>query len=160
MTDKMKLEQARSVFDIICRALDKNNIRYDKDTGALSIEFGVQGSDLIENIKISVDVQRRLVLLISHIPFTVQDDKRIDVAVAVAAINGWLVHGSFDYDVISGTIFFRMTNSYIESYIDEEVYEYMLFCAFSTVDEYNDKLLMISKGNLAIEQFLSELSQS
>ena len=107
---------------------------------------------------IYVDAERRLIMLISHLPFAIQEDKRLDVAIGVTAINNVLVNGCFDYDVATGNMIFRMTNSFIDSVIGEDTIKYMLFCSCQTVDEYNDKLLMLAKGMLSIEQLLKVLN--
>ena len=54
-------------------------------------------------------------------------------------------------------MFFRMSNSFIESRIGEELFAYLLMAACNVVDEYNDKFLMLGKGNLSLQQFLEEL---
>ena len=152
------MEQAQSTFATLCQALDKNDWRYRKDEDALKIECGAQGDDLPMEITVSVDAEKMLVLLLSHMPFVIQEDKRLDVAIAVSAINNELVDGCFDYDIASGHMFFRMTNSFIESKLSEEVFAYMLFCSCHVIDEYNDKFLMLAKGMVSVEQFLSSLN--
>lgn len=157
MAELKNLEQAKAAFATLCRALDKHEWHYKKDEDKLFVECGVQGDDLPMKITVKVDADRMLVLLISHMPFVIQEDKRLDVAIAVSAINNALVDGCFDYDVASGRMFFRMTNSFIESKIGEEVFAYMLFCSCKTIDEYNDKFLMLAKGLISMEQFLSTM---
>lgn len=158
MAEQKNLEHAQMTFKALCRALEKNDWHYEKDEEKLSIECGARGDDLPMELTVRVDVDRMLVMLLSRIPFVIKEDKRLDVAIAVSAINNRLVDGSFDYDVSSGHIFFRMTNSFIESILNEEVFAYMLYCSCQTIDEYNDKFLMLSKGMLSVEQFLSSLS--
>ena len=158
MAEQKNLEQAKNVFDTFCQTLGKHKWHYKKDEKKLSIECGAQGNDLPMEITVKVDADKMLIMLISHIPFVIQEDKRLDVAIAVSAINNTLVDGCFDYDVTSGHMFFRMTNSFIESKISEEVFAYMLFCSCQTIDEYNDKFLMLAKGMISIEQFLSEFT--
>ncbi len=157
MTDEKKLEQAKQTFATLCRALDNENWRYKKLEDELTIECGARGDDLPMDITIKVDPKRMLILLLSHLPFVIQEDKRLDVAIAVSAVNNVLVDGCFDYDVSSGHMFFRMTNSFIESSISEEVCTYMLFCSCQMIDEYNDRFLMVSKGMVSMEQFLSSM---
>ncbi len=157
MIDEKKLEQAKQTFATLCRALDKENWRYKKLEDELTIECGARGDDLPMDITIKVDPKRMLILLLSHLPFVIQEDKRLDVAIAVSAVNNVLVDGCFDYDVASGHMFFRMTNSFIESSISEEVCTYMLFCSCQMIDEYNDRFLMVSKGMVSMEQFLSSM---
>jgi len=158
MDELKKLEQAKSAFETLCQTLDKNEWSYRKDEEKLSIECGAQGEDLPMEITVKVDAERMIVRLFSHIPFVVQEDKRIDVAIAISAINNSLVDGCFDYDIATGHIFFRMTNSYIESKISDEVFAYMLYLSCHVIDEFNDKLLMLAKGMVSMEQFLSSLA--
>jgi hypothetical protein len=47
-----------------------------------------------------------------------------------------------------------MTTSYIESLLGEAVFKYMLACAAQTIDAYNDRFFMLSKGMLSVEQFI------
>ena len=157
MADHKNLEQAKSVFGTLCRALDKHEWHYKKDEDKLSIECGARGEDLPMEITFKIDADRMLAMLISHMPFVIHEDKRLDVAIAVTALNNRLVDGCFDYDIKSGHMFFRMTNSFIDSRLDEEVFAYMLFCACKTIDDYNDKFLMLDKGMVSLEQFLSSL---
>ena len=55
---------------------------------------------------------------------------------------------------MEGLVFFRMTNSYMDSNLSSEVYKYLLYCASQTIDAFNDKLLMLSKGIIDVEQFI------
>lgn len=157
MAEIKNIEQANDTFTTLCQTLDKHEWHYTKDEENLSIECGARGDDLPMEINVKVDADRMLVLLLSHMPFVVNDDKRIDIAIAVSAINNILVDGCFDYDIATGHMFFRMTNSFIESKISEEVFTYMLFCSCQTIDEYNDKLFMLFKGHITVEQFLETL---
>lgn len=158
MSDAKKLEQAKATYGTVCSAFDSLEWKYKKDEENLKIECGVRGDDLPIELVIKVDAERQVVMFISHIPFVIQEDKRLDIALAVSAVNNLMVDGCFDYDVSSGHIFFRMTNSFIESNLGADVFRYMLVCSCQTVDEYNDKFLMVSKGMLSIEQFMTSLA--
>lgn len=158
MAEVNNIAQAKATFDTLCQALEHHEWHYEKDEEKLSIECGAQGEDLPMEITIKVDAERMLIMVLSHMPFVIQEDKRLEVAIAVSAINNALVDGCFDYDVASGHMFFRMTNSFLESTVGEEVFSYLLFCSCQTIDEYNDKFLMLAKGMISIEQFLSTLA--
>lgn len=157
MAEVNNVAQAKAVFDTLCQALEHHEWHYEKDEEKLSIECGAQGEDLPMKLTIKVDAERMLIMVLSHMPFVIQEDKRLEVAIAVSAINNALVDGCFDYDVASGHMFFRMTNSFLESTVSEEVFSYLLFCSCQTIDEYNDKFLMLAKGMLSIEQFLASI---
>lgn len=158
MDERKKMEQAKAAYETLCQTLDSHQWKYNKIEGELAISCGVQGEDLLMDIKVKVDADKMIVLLISHLPVVVPENKRLDVAIAVSVINDELVHGCFDYDVTSGHIFFRMTNSFMESKMSEAMFTYMLYCSSETIDEYNDKLLMLAKGMLSMEQFLSDMA--
>lgn len=157
MSEEKKLMQAKATFDVLCRTLDSDNWHYKKDEENLRIECGARGEDLPMEITIKVDTDRQVVLLFSRLPFAIQEDKRLDVAIALSAINNTIVDGCFDYDIKSGNIFFRMTNSFLDSTIGQEVFLYMMYCSCKTIDDYNDKILMLAKGMLSMEQFLESL---
>ena len=151
-----KLQLAQRTFATLCQNLDEHDWHYEKDEENLEIECGARGEDLPMDIRIIVDADRQLIILLSVMPFVAPDTKRLDVAIATSIVNNKLVDGSFDYDVTSGHMIFRMTSSFIESEIDSEVFTYMLMVSCHTIDEYNDKFFMLGKGMLSINQFLEE----
>lgn len=151
--------KAAQVYHDFCGMLDGEGWKYQKDDENLRIECGARGEDLPIDLVIKVDVDRQLVTLISHLPYVIPQDKRIDVAVAVGVINNLLVDGCVDYDLSDGHLFFRMTNSYRGSTIDKEVYKYLLYCACQTIDGFNDKLLMLSKGIIDVQKFIALYSE-
>lgn len=150
-----KMIRAQKNYATLCAMLDGNNWHYKKDDAKLKIKCGAQGDDLPMDISIRIDSDRQLVVLLSHLPFVVSEDKRLDIAVATSIINYKLVDGSFDFDIEDGHMFFRMTSSYRESELAKEVFFYMLMCSCQTIDEYNDKLLMLAKKMLSLEDFIN-----
>jgi hypothetical protein len=82
------------------------------------------------------------------------EDKRVEGAIAVSVANYGLVDGSFDYDISDGEIRYRLTSSYRESILSDDLFEYMIMCAASTVDDYNDRFFMLAKGMIDVEKFV------
>lgn len=155
MAEQKDLLQAQKVFATFCAAMDADDWNYKKDEEKLRIECGARGDDLPIELNISVDADRQLLMVLSQMPVVTPEDKRLDVAVAVSVVNNQLVNGYFDYDVKSGKMFFRMVNTIRDSVIGKELCAYMLYVSCKTVDEYNDKFLMLAKGILSLEQFLA-----
>ena len=151
-----KLERAEKVFETLCSALDGHDWHYEKDEEKLKIECGAQGDDLPMDISIRVDAGRQLIMLISHLPFVIPEEKRLDAAIATSIVNNRMVDGSFDFDITDGHMFFRLTNSFIDSEIGEELVYYMVMISCVTIDEYNDKFLMLGKGMMSIKDFMKE----
>ena len=156
MTDEMKQARAREVYADLCRALDAKEWIYDKDEENLRIDSGCKSEDLPIRFQMRVDAGRQQVKLISTLPVTVPEDKRLDLAVAINVINYKLVFGAFGYDIGDGDIYFQITNSYIDSELSAEVFFYMMMCAISTIETYNDKLFAIAKDLLPLQKFMEE----
>ena len=76
------------------------------------------------------------------------------MSVAVSIANYGLVDGSFDYNIVSGKIYFRMTNSFIDSTVSKDLIMYLILCSCKTIDDYNDKFLMLSNGTISLEKFI------
>lgn len=154
MDDANLQKQAKQTFDTLCRMLDNKQWHYQKDVESYTINCGVQGDDLPMDISIEVDAQRQLIVLLSIIPFTVPEDARMDMAMAICAANAYIVDGSFDYDVTRGRIIFRMTSSFRDSLISEDLFEYMLVVSCNTIDDCNDKFLVACKKHMTVDELL------
>lgn len=154
MSEEKKMKQAQTVYATLCEMLDEHDWHYKKDEERLSISCGAQGDDLPIEIRIDVDAERSLVTLLSQMPFAVAEDRRTALAIAVSQANNGLVDGNFDYDYINGRIIFRLTSSYLDSLIGKNMLNYMLMCSCVTIDEYNDKFLMVAKSAMSNEEIL------
>ena len=154
MADKNELMQAKVTFDTLCKMLDQRGWKYNKNEEKFSIDCSAQGDDLPIDIVMEVDAERKLVILLSQLPFIVPEDKRAEASLAVSAVNYTMVDGSFDYNFMNGKIVFRLTSSYRDSMISVSALEYMLMVSCGTVDEYNDQLLMFVKGRMSLEQII------
>ena len=154
MADKKM--QAQLVYQTICAALDNRNWKYNKNPEKLMVSFGVKGEDLPLEFVILADEDRQLIRVLSPLPFKMSEDKRIEGAVAACAATFGMADGGFDYDVQTGGIVFRMTACYRESLIGENLIQYLISCACTMVDKYNDKFLALSKGFMSLEDFLQE----
>lgn len=150
------MRKAMEVYNTLCNMLDHKGWKYDKVEEKLMIKSGVKGDDLPIEFIMRVNPRNEVVSFISFLPFDIAEDKRVDLAIAICAANYGMVDGSFDFDITDGSILFRLTSSYKDSVLGEDLFEYMLMVAASTVDEYNDKFFMIAKGMLPLEKFLAD----
>lgn len=148
------MQKAKAVYNTVKSMFDSIGWTYDEHEEDLVISSGVKGDDLPIEFIVAVKPKNQVVQLLSQMPFEVPEDKRIDLAVAVAIANYKLVDGSFDYSVTEGKIIFRLTSSYRDSVLSEEVFRYMVMVSAGTIDDYNDKFFMVSKGAMTVQQFL------
>lgn len=156
MADENKIKQAKTVYNTLCKALDSKKWKYQSHPEDMVVTFTSTGDDIPMEFVVFIDSDRQLVRMLSRLPFKFPEDNRVDGAVATSYINYKLADGSFDYDYSTGEVTFRLTATFIDSLISEDLLLYMVACACYTVDEYNDKLLMVAKGMLPIDQFISE----
>lgn len=136
--------------------LDEKEFTYEKHEDDLVVVFTIGGDDLPMKFVLNIDDERELIRLLSPIPAVFAEDKRLDGAIATCQANYRIADGSFDYNYTEGRILFRMTSSFIGSLISKDLLEYMVGIAAYTIDEYNDKFFLLSKGKLSIEDFFKE----
>ncbi|MBQ8029385.1 MAG: hypothetical protein IJ262_08290 [Clostridia bacterium] len=142
-----------NIYQTICSALDMDNWNYEKDEEKLVVKTGARGDDLPMDLILRVNTKLKIVSLFSFLPVKFPKDKIVEGAVATCMATYGLADGSFDFDLSDGSVLFRLTSSYRESIISEEVIKYMLYVGASTIDEYNDRFLMLAKGMIDIDKF-------
>ena len=140
--EELNMAKAQEVYESLCKSLDSIDWKYEKEPEKLTVVSSATGDDFPMGFIMRVNPRNEVVSFISWLPFDVPEDKRVDIAIAVCVANYGLVDGSFDYDIADGTITFRLTSSYKESVLGEELFKYMLGVSTATVDEYNDKFLV------------------
>ena len=147
--------KATEVFNDLCTTLDNRNWKYKKFPEDLVISFVSMGDDLPMEFVIIVDEERQIIRILS--PILIEDNKnnRLDMAIAACAASYGLSDGSFDYNIVNGELFFRLTASFRNSKIGEGLFAYLIACSGLIVDKYNEKFFALSKGILSLEDFLN-----
>lgn len=154
MADNNKLMYAKEAYNTLCRTLDNIGWTYKRMDDELKLMFGVGGDDIPMNFLIIVDADRQLIRLLSLMPFQMNSDKRVEGAIATCIINYVLADGSFDLDIETGHVMFRLTASFRDSLLSEELFRYMVSIACHTIDKYNDQLSDLNDGKLSVEDFI------
>ena len=158
MQDKEK--RAAEVYEQLCVMLDKMDFHYSKEgkdkDGDYVILFSFTGDDLPMQFVMFMDVDRQLIRLMSKMPFAFSEEKRVDGAVVVSRANYRMVDGNFDYNFQTVEIIFKVTTSFLDSIIGEELFRYMIGFGVSMVDEFNDKFLAVDKGAMSVAEFLAK----
>lgn len=155
MAEENKKIDGAAAFKVVCDTLDAEEFNYEKDEEKLVVFCGAKGEDIPMELVIRVDEESSLLYAFSKMPFAVAEDKRMDLILAVCMANDKLINGSFDYNISDGTIIFRIDNRLVGCDVTPEMVKYLMYTAFATVDDYNDKFFMLNKGLLTLEQYLS-----
>ena len=159
MARQPDMYKARQVYNTIISTLTNLNWKYAPHDEDLTIHSGAKGDDLPIEFILKVRPQQEVVQFISKLPFDFPEDKRLEGALAICAANYRLVDGCFDYNIANGEILFRLTSSYRQSILGEDLFEYMVMVSASTIDEYNDKFFMVAKDMMSIHQFIEQESK-
>lgn len=159
MAEAKNMKKAQEVYATIIRMLDTRDWKYSKHEEDLLIKSVLRGEDLPVEFILVVNPRNQVVQFISRLPFDIPEDKRVDGAIAVCTANYGLIDGSFDYDLRDGEIRYRLTCSYRDSQLSEDLFEYMIMAAAFTVDNYNDRFFMLAKGRMTVQQFIEQDGQ-
>ncbi len=149
MANETECKNAQTAYRSLCAMLDDMQWKYTRHDEDLTITCTARGEDLPMEITIRVNADRQSVGLYSPIPFIVPQERRAALAVAVSAANYGMIDGNFDYDYVGGRIVFRMTSSFRDSLLSKDVFGYMLAVGCKTIDEYNDKFLIVAKSDMS-----------
>ena len=149
---------ALEVYRALCASLDEMDWVYQKDDEKLLVSFGVSGHDVPMSFVALFDADRQILRLLSFFPFNAPTDRIIEMAVAVSVINYRLAMGSFNLNLGSGEIYFRLNSSFRDSLISTELIQSLVSVTCSTIDEYNDKLLALGNDEMTIQEFIRKYS--
>ena len=148
-------QHAMKLYKTLVGMMDAKDMKYDKKEEDLLVLSGFKTDDFPVEFFIRLDAERDLAVFMSKLPFSMPEDKRVDGAIAVCVANNGIINGTFDYDITTGDIWFRMSAPYCGNVdLSAEVFEYLMIIGTSTIDEYNDKLFMLSKGMISVADFM------
>lgn len=151
---KQDIEKTKKVFHCLELFIKSIGWRYKKYSEDLRIGFDVLGEDVPMSFDISVDSDKEMIILDSIQPFITRSKKREKLALATCIVSNILIDGSFSYNWTEDRIVFRMTTSYKDDSVDNDVLIYIVTCALNTVEQFNDKFLDLNKGNISLKNFI------
>ena len=143
MADEKNLKLAKSVYNSLCEMLDEKNVRYDKHQDDLIISFITGGDDIPMQFLVKVDAERELIRVLSPIPVTFGEEKRVEGAIATCHATYTLADGSFDYEGIRKAINPKTKLITIQR-------------SKGYATRPTDKFFMLAKGQMSIEEFCNQ----
>ena len=158
MAEDMNVKQALEMYNTLKLALNEMEYRYTEDVEKLRIRLTIYGEDIPMDLLIMIDADRKLIRLMSSLPFKMSEDKRVEGSLLTNHVNYLLADGSFDYDMRDGEILFRLTASYRESLISTALLRYMINVSCSTIDRVNDKFMLVNKGAMSLSDFVKSMN--
>ena len=157
MEDEQKrIEIASQNTEVLLSMLDKRKLKYtieERTEVRTHIRIHFTGEDLPMTLHIILRTDRQIVSVLSVMPFRISEERRNDAAIAVTAANHGLIDGSFDLNLQTGEIRFRLTSCFIGTVLSEELFAYLMFVSAETIDRYNDRFRDLNEGTLDLDGF-------
>ncbi len=153
------MTKAQQVYQSVQDHLKGKGFKFDPMDDQMMVHLEIRTDDLPIHAFIRVLEDKDLLQIICPQTGKVPEDKRVDVAIATAVANYGMINGSFDLDTSDGSLHFRLTHSYQGGLPDDEQIHYLIGCALTTMNQYNDRFFMLSKGMINVEKFI-ELENS
>ncbi|MFR7819767.1 hypothetical protein [Candidatus Pseudoruminococcus sp.] len=140
MADKNEMISANRVYESLLNIVRKNKYDFDDDEEIMTVNFDVQSKESTVPFTMTVDVERQLIRLYSPLDVQIDENNRFEACVNICKCSCELDMGSFDYDLYSGSIEFRMTTSFNGSLISDRQMENMISYTCEVVKKYTDRL--------------------
>lgn len=145
-------DSSLTVYQTVCEVLDDHNWNYTKDEENLGIDLSMRGDDMNLELRIYVDDKMDALVFLSFMPYRVAPKQRTLVAFAMNMINVRLLQGNFDISMKNGNVSFRCSSFFTGSIVSKQMVDHMLNVALSTSDDYNDKLFLIAKDKMTLDE--------
>ena len=159
MADEKRIREAKVVYDSFRKYMDGMDFHYqvqlEEPERMYILKFGVSGDDIPMQFHALIDVKRGIIKVVSPQPVRFEAEKRAEAALALCKINDSIVDGSYSMDLEDGTVLFNETTCFMGSLLSDEVFHYLIGVSSFTVDEYNEKLLMLQTGMMDLETFIN-----
>ena len=159
MADAKELMLADRAYMTVCEAIDRFDIKYDKNEEKRAVSFSFTFDDLPVDFTVIVDADRQLVRFFSKLPVAFPEDKRVEGSIATNYINFKLTLGSFDYNIENGAVFYRHVTTYRDSVLGASTICDMVRNVNTVVDDYNDKLFAVAKGYTTVWDFMQKCDE-
>lgn len=155
--DQTRIESTAKNTEQLLSMLEHKKLKYtvqERTDARTHILLHFTGEDLPMTLHIILRTDRQIASVFSVMPFQIAEERRTDAALAVTAANHGLIDGSFDLNMQTGEIRFRLTSCYIGTVLTEDLFSYLMFVSAETVDRYNDRFEALNNGTLDLEGFL------
>lgn len=129
--------------------LDRLQISYINNDVYL---FNLPSDDLEIHVGIDVNDQG-YILFYSFLPVNIKPEKIVEAAILINYINQRHTSGFFDLNIDDGTLFFKITSSYVGIDIDEKNFDLFIVATKLIVDYYNDLFDDYNNDIISFDEF-------
>lgn len=148
-------EHANQMYELVCNELDERGWRFSKNEEKRQVIFITGDEDITISVGIGVDEVKQRIYLQSPMDIEVCEEKSLDMAIAVCEANSRMADGCLDYNVMDGTLGFRISVSLWDSKAGAGIMDYLLGSVYSVAARFNVMFDKLNKGEMSIDEFLA-----
>jgi hypothetical protein len=154
------MANTRRNFEQTCLILNNIGYKYqilreDDEKAEYAVNFIIQGEDLPMGFIVEFSAFPENMLIFSPIPVSIPEEKKVEVALAIITANHRRKFGEFDFDIVKGSIMFKLSTCLINNAVTESMFTVLLHLAVQVVDAFNEKFVMLVKDLITIDGFAS-----
>lgn len=154
--DEMNAKLANQLYQMVKDLLSEMDIAYEENTEQMRISFEYPGDDMPHRMHISVYPDSGTLRFLELLPFDVPTTVTAEISDAINRINSLLAIGNYYYDN-EDTIFFCISHLFLDSIVGRETLMTLIRRTVQINEEFDDRLLAVSKGYLKPENVLQGL---
>lgn len=153
----MSSEKRQALYDQIRSVLDELKLSYTPRDEAYGVQYNL-GGEVPKSFFFYAE--ERKLTIISKLPFIVPEEKWLEGAIAVAAVNQRLESGLFEYDVETGEILFHQSYFVGDSVLGKTIFHHMIHYSDYSVEQYSMSFLEFVSGRLELSAFLEKIKKN
>ncbi len=154
MNEFEQYERAKRMYLMLCEALDDQKWMYFSNERAMTISCEAAEDGFPTDLNIMVLRDAGLVELVSDQLFSVKEEYRVDMAIAVGIINNALKDDCLDFSMESGRMTFRRCFRYADYDLDKAAVSELITDFLREPDYFRHGILRLANGAATIERFV------
>ena len=155
MATERQTALARENYAVLCKTLDAEGIKYQKDEAKYTIQTGIKGKNTDILVSVTLNPDFSIISVFCPVNVDVPENYRGQFAIAVSRLNFTMLEGGYDFDPKSGAVMYRISSCYEESVLSEEALRYLLFTALQASDEYHVALQTVVERAMTPDQIVN-----
>ncbi|MBO4391219.1 MAG: YbjN domain-containing protein [Lachnospiraceae bacterium] len=150
--------KGEELYNQVCNVLKKKNWDPECNPDDLVVSVSIDGEDLPISMNIRIKERLEAISIFCLLPFDMTEEHRMDVAAAINFVNSTLDEGSFDFNIQTGDVGFRVTALYgAQCIIGDELIDHLTEVAVSNLNRFTALFFALSKGMISLEKFLEAM---
>ena len=152
-------EESLAVKQQFAAWLEKKKWTYkeEEDEAAYIYRFELRGEDLPIDVIVVFEKERPQLAVLSRLPVTIPDEKKAEACILLNQINDASDFGKITMNPGSGKLRFRYCAFFGQCLVSDDFFAQVIFNSVNYLDDFNDRLLMYSKGMVPAETAMKGL---